>query len=63
MKKPVLLIILGMVFELLALGLFIFGMSSPTVTGPAFMHTVWLGIIIAGAILILAGIAHAIVKK
>lgn len=63
MKKSLIMIISGVLLEILAACLFILGLSVPTLTGPSFMHAVWVVITAVGAFLIGLGIALAIMKK
>ena len=63
MKKSVISLIFGIILLALAFVLFVLGMSSPTVTGPAFMYTVWLIIIAAGIFLIGLGVVLTVMKK
>ncbi len=63
MKKSVISLIFGIFLLALAFGLFALGMSSPTVTGPAFMYTLWMIIIAAGILLIGLGVVLMVMKK
>lgn len=63
MKKSLISMIFGIILLALAFGLFVLGMSSPTVTGPAFMYTVWLIIIAAGVLLVGLGVVLMVMKK